>query len=166
MGFQVRFLAGAFIMKKRKIPSWLKYVLYFVVFSFAGSLLEYFYGFLDGTGISYDRFFYHYFQIKIFFIPYYGVIGLILLFFNKYLDKKKIKTIYRGVLNAVVITSWEFVSGLFCLIVLKQRFWDYSEAPLNFLGIVSFPMFLKWILIGYLFAIVYEKLLKKFFNFR
>lgn len=145
-------------MKREKF---VKYLLYFVIFSFLGSLMEYLYGFAGGTGINYDRGLNYFFDIKIFFIPYYGIISLILLFFDKFMEDKKIKILYWGILNAVIITAWEFISGLFCLIVLNERFWDYSNARLNFLGIISVPMFLRWIAIGYLFTFIYKGILKK-----
>ena len=144
------------MIKKIKKNILIKYFFYFILFSLAGSLLEYFSKFIGGTGIAYDKGLYQLLGIKLFFIPFYGFGGLILIFFEKFMDRKKIKFGYRGILNAGVITIWELCGGLFTLLIFGQKFWDYSNHPLNFLGIISLQIFLIWIFIGYLFSFIYR----------
>lgn len=139
-----------------------RYPVYFIIFSFMGSLIEYLYGFIGGTGISYDRALYELFNIKIFFIPFYGLVGLSLVFFEKILTKHKIKIIYQGLLNGLLIISWELIGGLFSIMVFGHGFWDYSKQPLNFYGIISVKMSLLWILTGYLFSFIYRFFIKKY----
>jgi uncharacterized membrane protein len=146
-------------MENRK--KWWKYLILFVIFSFLGSFMEYTYGFIGGVGIFYDKAIYQWFEIKILFIPYYGLSAIILFLFEQFMESKKINIIYHGFLNALIITNWEFFSGLFSLIVFKQRFWNYSNHSFNILGLISFPMFLRWIMVGYIFSLIYYFILRK-----
>jgi uncharacterized membrane protein len=147
--------------KKYKIyKKILIYLSYFILFSLLGSFTEYIFGFMGGRGIAYDQFIYYFFHVKLFFIPFYGLGGLILILFERFMDTKKIKFIYRGLLNAVIITFWELIGGLFSLEILKTRFWDYSTQPFNFMGIISLKMSLYWILLGYVFSFIYRYVIR------
>jgi uncharacterized membrane protein len=118
--------------------------------------MEYLFGFFGGKGIAYDRGLYLLFNVKLFFIPFYGAVGLILIKFEKFFDKKKIKFIYRGFLDAIIILSWELIGGLFSIILFGHSIWDYSNHILNFLGIISLQMFLVWVIVAYLFSLLYR----------
>jgi len=146
-------------MKKGK---WLRYLIYFVIFSLMGSLIEYLFGFFGGTGIAYDRGLYEIFNIKLYFISFYGLVGLSLIFLENFLRKHKIKFIFHGLLNALLIVLWELVGGLFSIATSGHSFWDYSQQPLNFMGIISLPMSLLWIVVGYFFSFIYKFIIKKF----
>jgi uncharacterized membrane protein len=140
----------------------LRYFIYFIIFSFIGSLIEYLYGFIGGTGIAYDRTLYELTNIKIFFISFYGLVCLSLILFEKFLNKKKIKTIYYGLLNGILIVCWELVGGLFSISLFGHNFWDYSKQPFNFYGIISIEMFLFWVLAGYIFSFIYKFIIEKY----
>jgi uncharacterized membrane protein len=146
-------------IKKRKINQYLLYLFYFIIFSFAGSLMEYLFGFVGGRGVAYDKALYLLFNVKLFFIPYYGAAGLILIYFENLFDKKKIKFVYRGFLNAIIILAWELIGGLFSLVIFGQKLWDYSNHFINFFGIISLQMFLLWIVVGYLFSLLYRHII-------
>jgi len=147
---------------KKRLKILIRYSIYFIIFSFIGSLLEYLFRFVEGTGIAYDKGLYELFNVKIFFIPFYGLVGLSLIFFDRFLEKKKIKIFYMGILNGLLIVSWEFVGALFSIVVLGHKVWDYSEHILNFNGMISLQMSFLWILIGYLFALLYKYIIKKY----
>jgi uncharacterized membrane protein len=152
-------------VKKKKVNKLLRYLIYFIIFSFIGSLIEYIFGFFGGTGVAYDRGLFEMFNIKIYFISFYGLVGLSLIFFENLFDKinkQKIKFIYQGLLNGALIVLWELVGGLFSIAVYGHSFWDYSNQPLNFMGIISLPMSLIWILAGYSFSFIYKFVIKKF----
>lgn len=136
------------------------YVTCFIAFSFLGSLMEYLFGFFGGTGFAYNRMVEYFFHIKIYFIPYYGTTSLILLMSERFLDKRKIKFVYRGLLIGIIITIWELISGLFTLSTIGINFWDYSSQPFNFLGVISLKMSLLWVGVGYLFSLIYQYILK------
>ena len=149
--------------KKEEINKFFIYSVYFIIFSFLGSLIEYFFGFFGGAGIAYDKAIYEMFNLKIYFISFYGLVGLSLVFFNNIIEKrkKKIKFIYRGLFNGILIVSWELIGGLFSIFVYGHSFWDYSNHPLNFMGIISLRMALLWIVAGYFFSLIYEFIIKK-----
>lgn len=140
----------------------IRYSIYFIIFSFVGSLVEYFFGFFGGTGVAYYRSLYELFNIKIYFIPFYGIIGIILILFGRIFDKKKISIYYRGFLNGLLIIAWELIGGLFTIIVFGHNMWNYTEHLLNFKGIISVQMSLLWIAAGYVFSWVYEYAIKRF----
>jgi len=150
--------------KKYKYHNFLKYVLLIIIFSFAGALLELLWSYiLTGNVDIFDKGIFYYFGWKIFFIPFYGVAGLILIFFEKLMDKRKvkIKLRYKGLLIGLFINIFELVTGLFCLLILKHQFWNYSNLPFNFLGIISIPTAINWVIIGYLFTLLYHFVIKK-----
>jgi uncharacterized membrane protein len=150
--------------KKARKNKLLKYFIYFIIFSFMGSLIEYLFGFFGGTGIAFDKALYEMFNIKFYFIPFYGIVGLTLIFFENFfekINKHKIKFIYQGLLNGIVIVSWELVGGLFSIFIYGHNFWDYSNQSLNFMGIISLQMSLLWVVMGYFFSFIYQILIKK-----
>ncbi len=149
-------------MKKRNLKILVKYIIYFIIFSFIGSLIEYLFGFLGGRGIAYDRGLYELFNIKIFFIPFYGLVSLILILFDKILDKKNVKFVYRGILNGLLIVSWELIGALFSIAVFGHKLWDYSNHTINLNGMISLQMSFLWIIAGYLFALLYRYIIKKY----
>lgn len=139
-----------------------RYFFYFVIFSLIGPLIEW--SFYFGKGILYDQGIYHLFGIKLAFIPFYGLGGLILIILDQFLEAKKIKFIYWGLLNGVFSVLWELIGGLFTLFVFNERFWDYSNQSFNFRGIISLRMFLVWTLMGYFFSVIYRGIISKNFK--
>ncbi|MDD5012472.1 MAG: hypothetical protein PHQ66_02400 [Candidatus Nanoarchaeia archaeon] len=146
-------------MKEKRNFNFVMYIFYFIAFSFLGSLMEYLFGLVGGRGIAYDKGLFELLNLKLYFIPYYGFVGVILIFFEKLLEKKKVKFVYWGILNAVIILAWELIGGLFSLIVFGHKLWDYSNHFLNFMGIISLQMFLIWIVLGYLFSFLYRHII-------
>ncbi|VVB83839.1 Putative ABC-transporter type IV [uncultured archaeon] len=141
---------------KRRIKIFTLYFFYFIVFSFVGSLIEHLSILIGGEGIDYDKLIYQWFNVKIYFISFYGVGALLMIFLGQLMDRKKVKFLYRGFFNSLIIVIWEFIGGLFCLFVLGERLWDYSREPFNFMGIVSLQIFLIWLVLGYIFSIIYR----------
>ncbi|MCK5043996.1 hypothetical protein KAR52_03285 [Candidatus Pacearchaeota archaeon] len=151
-----------------KIKNWWKklgkYSIYFVIFSFLGALLEYLFGLIMGNPVFYFRSLYLITGLKIPFIPFYGGVFLILILFQNFLSKKKIPFYSWGLLNTILIISWELLWGLIGLYIFKRLIWDYSTHILNFMGIISLPMFLLWVAGGYVFSLIYvcvNKVLRK-----
>jgi uncharacterized membrane protein len=151
--------------KKVRKNKLLKYFIYFIIFSFLGSIIESLFGFFGGTGIAYDRGLFEMFNIKIYFISFYGLVGLSLIFLENFFEKRnkhKIKIIYQGLLNALLIVLWELIGGLFSIATSGHAFWDYSKQPFNFLGIISLQMSLIWIVVGYFFSLIYKFIIRRF----
>jgi len=150
-------------MKKRLFNC----LLIFFIFSFLGAVIEFCFGSLFGGGIFYDKTIYILFNIKIPFIPIYGLGGILLVLVGNFLDKKRISLWCRGLINGIVVTLFELLGGVISLIVLNRNLWDYSNHFLNLNGMISFPMFVLWIMGGYIFSFIYlgfagNKKLKKF----
>jgi uncharacterized membrane protein len=124
-----------------------------------GFVAEYAFTFLKGSPILYGKGLYFIFNVKLPFNPIYGFGVLLLIFLQKIYGKMKF--LYKGILNGVVIISLELISGLFFLLVMNHRIWDYSSHSFNLLGIISLPQSIWWISIGYIFAIIYPILEKK-----
>lgn len=92
--------------------------------------------------------------------PSMGVLGgicLIAIWFISYYLRDEARFI-RAFFCALIITSLEFISGVFLNIVLKLNVWDYSQIPLNFIGQVCLPYSLLWFLLSYFVIYIMEKL--------
>ena len=50
----------------------------------------------------------------------------------------------KCLVGMLIITGIELVFGLVFNIILKERVWDYSSVPLNFLGQICVPFSLLW----------------------
>jgi len=147
-------------MKKQTKFKIIEYSLIFIIFSFLGSLIEYLSHFIGGSGIAYDKSIFLITGLKIFFIPFYGLVGIILFYSEKLMDKIKTKFIYRGIIHGITITLLELIFGYFGFLIFKTKIWNYSNQFLNFEGYISAGMFLIWSLAGYIFSVLYL-LLKK-----
>lgn len=148
----------------KRIKIILRFIIYFIIFSFVGAFIEFCSRFIGGKGIYYDQGLNIFFGHKIPFIPVYGIGGAILVLVQDYLLEKKVNHILFGFVNGVVITIIELISGYFSLFVFGKIFWSYSKQLFNFEGIISFPMFILWVLVGYIFSIIYILIIKKFEN--
>lgn len=90
------------------------------------------------------------------YIPLYGV-GLCLLFLLASLEGYIPMThpIWKKVtlfaIMAVCMTVLEYITGLFCLKVLKVRLWDYSKVRWNLQGIICPRFSLYWAILGALY---------------
>jgi len=152
-------------MGKKNKRDLFRYIIYFIIFSFIGSLIEYSFKFFGGAGIAYDQGLYKLLNIKLYFIPLYGLVGLSLVLLENFLEKlkkPKIKFVYFGLFNALIIILWELIAGLACIFAFGYVFWDYSGYFLDFMGIISLQVSLLWVVIGYLFSFIYEFIIKKY----
>lgn len=133
-----------------------KYSIIFIIFSFLGALLEFlFTKFTNQELFYFDRTFFLLTGIRIPFIPFYGALFVILIALQGFLLRNKIKLIYIGLINGLVMTLWELVWGIVGLKIFNRLLWDYSLQPLNFMGIISLPMSILWIISGYVLAFTY-----------
>ena len=130
----------------------IRYILYFVSFSFIGLIFEYLLG-----SVFYSKGIYGLFHIKIPLLFFYGFGFLILVYFEKYIYSKKASIYFKGLINGLIIISYELFGGLVSILVFGNNLWDYSNHILNFMGIISLPASLIWITSGYLFTIFYQK---------
>lgn len=133
-----------------------KYLIMFIAFSFLGAFVESMFGLISGGHVFfYWRSLYLVTSLKIPFIPFYGIIFLLLFQFQEYLNKKNVPFVYWGILNAFLILFYEFIFGVIGLLIFNKLIWDYSTHIFNFMGVISLSMFLLWIVGGYVFSLIY-----------
>jgi len=74
-----------------------------------------------------------------------GFLGVIVGGFNQLnWVRKTFNVFWQSIVGATVITSIEFLSGLFLNVLCGFNIWDYSSFPLNILGQVCLPMSFVW----------------------
>jgi len=136
----------------------LNYVLAFFIFAFLGFGLEYFMSLiLDIPTYLYGQSLFLIFETKLPFLPIYGFGGVIILMLTKYLIDKKLNLLLIGFINGAILTIVELIGGFICIGLFGYNLWDYSSHLLNYQGIISLPVFIFWIIIGYIFALIYYK---------
>lgn len=54
----------------------------------------------------------------------------------------------QALLGSVIITIFEFITGLIVNVWLGLNVWDYSNLPLNIMGQISLPFTLLWVLLA------------------
>lgn len=58
--------------------------------------------------------------------------------------------ILKMLLSAIIITSLEFITGMFLNVLLRLDIWDYSNIPLNLYGQICLPFFVAWFFLSLL----------------
>lgn len=129
----------------------IKYSLVFVIFSFLGSLIEFISSIIFG-GVAYDKMIYLLTNLKVFFIPFYGIVGMIIFSFENLMSKYKFPIYFKGIINGLTITLLELIFGFLGFLIFKVKFWDYSNQFLNLGGYISLEMFLLWSVMGLIFS--------------
>lgn len=130
-------------MKKSEIL--LKYLFLFMLACIIGRIYEFDLIISEGT-LNYLRFFPTALYTFIFSLPY-GIAGLILYkianLLNK-LDFTKNKTLLKILICVAVINLIELVTGLIAFKISGNMPWDYSHHFLNFMGLISIPITVRW----------------------
>ena len=155
---------GALVLKedsksKNKLSKFYTYLLYFLIFSFVGWLMETAYSFYELGHFTKRGFLYGPL------CPIYGWGALILImFFNKY----KGKSIKLFVYAAIVFSAFEYLVGYGMDALFSAKWWDYTNEFMNLNGRISIFYSFVWGLIAILFInFVYpffEKVLNKLFS--
>jgi len=142
-------------MKQEKV---LYYLNIFFIFSILGHILENFvYSHVD-SGILYG-----------FWTPIYGTGVLLILFINNVLKKLKINKyifpIILFILNAVLLSTLEYIGGTVIEFLFGRVFWDYSSDTFHIGKYTSLKMCLLWgissILLIYILMPLLNKIVKK-----
>lgn len=141
---------------KNKLSKFYTYILYFLIFSFLGWLMETAYSFYELGHFTKRGFLYGPL------CPIYGWGALILiLFFNKY----KGKNIKLFVYAAIVCSAFEYLVGYGMDALFSTKWWDYTNEFMNLNGRISIFYSFAWGVIAILFInFVYpffEKVLNK-----
>jgi uncharacterized membrane protein len=89
------------------------------------------------------------FLISVPIAPIYGFGVLILMFLSIYISEYNI--FVQILIIGIVLTLFEYISGVLMLKIVKRRAWDYRKKFLNLQGHVDFVHFVYWAVLGYLF---------------
>lgn len=138
----------------------IKYSIVFITFSLLGSLIEFISSLIFGKGVAYDQTIYLITGLKVFFIPFYGIVGMVIFSFENLMSKYKFPIYVKGIINGSTITILELIFGFLGFIIFKVRFWDYSNQFLNLRGYISIGMFLLWSIMGFIFSLIYSSIKK------
>ena len=116
------------------------------LFGLCGTVIESLGYSLEHKKLTYrgDKFFWN-FPSK----PIYAIGGLLLYFSIKF---TKASPWYAVVLiSTIIVIIWEFLCGLFCTHILKERFWDYSRRNLNLQGHICLWSAKWWLIFSSIF---------------
>ena len=62
----------------------------------------------------------------------------------------------KALIGAVIITTMELTVGLVVNKMFNFAVWDYTNTPINFLGIISLPFCICWYAISYVILKVFK----------
>lgn len=133
------------------------YILYFLVFSFIGWIIDSGYRSLHDKKITNAGYFR---QLPI--CPIYGFGGIILVTLFKFFKNENLFLTF--IIAAITMVLVEYVGGLFCDKILNQRLWNYSNSKFNLHGHISLLQSFFWtilVIIFYFFflpqVLIFEK---------
>lgn len=85
---------------------------------------------------------------SIYMFPIGAFLGVVLGLLNEKKVIAKLPVIVQALLGAAIITGVELLTGFVLNIVFGLNLWDYSHEPLNYLGQISLPHSIGWIIIS------------------
>lgn len=121
----------------------LLYILtYFILYSFAGWLLESISKTIAQKKLVNSGF------LKGPICPIYGFGALIMLLSLEFLKQKPILLFLAAF---IVLSVWEYIVGVFLEKVFKTKYWDYSHVKFNFQGRICLKNSIYWGILGLIF---------------
>lgn len=124
----------------------IKYIFIFLVASAIGRFYEFYLVLGEGT-LNY----YHYFPTSIYTLIFalpYGIAIMLIYFAFKFLDEYKIKSFALRVITGTgLIILAELVTGLIGIKIAGVMPWDYTDHILNYKGLISLPISIRWIIL-------------------
>lgn len=84
------------------------------------------------------------------FCPIYAFGALILIWFGPFL--MELPLVVEGLMYGVVLSSFEYVGGVFSERTFKVRFWDYSHRRFHLHGHTDLEHFFLWVIGGMAFV--------------
>jgi len=119
-------------------------IIYFLIFSFVGWIVD-----STSSSLVRKKFVNSGYFRTLPLCPLYGIGGVILFIFVKYTSLPNITAIIMGTLITVAV---EYLGGVFCVNILEERLWDYSQNTLHVHGHIDLTHSFLW---GILVAIFY-----------
>jgi len=130
------------------------YIIYFLFFSMIGWILDSAYSSFDKKRFINSGYFW---ELPL--CPIYGFGGVALILLATYLQRYPF--VITIIISALALTLIEYIGGVFCVIVLKERLWDYSHRKWNLHGHIDVFHGICWILLTiifyfFLYSVIYE----------
>lgn len=120
------------------------YIVLFVIFSFIGFITDSIYCSIEARKFKRSGYV-SYLPL----CPLYGFGGLVLFSLQKYFGQFPWYFVYPVALILILLV--EYVGGIYCVKVVKERLWDYSKLPFNLEGHISIFHGTYWLFIIGLF---------------
>jgi len=120
------------------------YILYFIFFSMIGWILDSAYSSFDKKRFINSGYFW---ELPL--CPIYGFGGVALILLTQYLQGYPF--IIAIIVSALMLTTLEYAGGIFCIVVLKERLWDYSHRKWNFHGHIDVFHAICWVILTIIF---------------
>lgn len=120
------------------------YIIYFLIFSFIGWIIDSSYQSIRSGKLVNSGYF-----PSLPLCPVYGVGGTLLIYL--FMTIRSIPLFSLIILGAIAMTVVEYIGGVFCVHVLKERLWDYRHMKLNIHGHVNILHSLYWTLLVIIF---------------
>ena len=117
------------------------HIIYFLVFSFLGWIIDSLYcRVIEKKQHTVSGYFKH-----LPLCPMYGVGGVaLLLTIHSY---SYLSWYYLLIIGTGLISLIEYLGGVFCVTILKERLWDYSNRKLHFQGHIDFLHSFFWLIL-------------------
>jgi len=113
------------------------YLIYFLVFSFLGWILDFWYTSIKKKKLASSAY------LNIPLCPLYGFGGIALVLLFTYLILPWTTLI---AISLIMIISIEYIGGVFCEKFLKVRVWNYSFSKINFKGYIDLKHSFYWLI--------------------
>ena len=118
----------------------LKYISYFIIYSFIGCLLETFFGLIT-KGVVESR-------QSFLFGPFCIIYGIGAILIIRFLSKYKNQTLKLFLFSCIIGTVTEFLMSYFCEKIFHFKWWDYSGMQLNINGRTCLYFSVMWGILG------------------
>ena len=131
-------------------------ILYFIIYSFFGWILESVYKTLLEKKFVNSGFLYGPF------CPIYGIGAIIMLLFLSYFANN---IILLFLVSVVILSIWEYIVGWMLEMAFNIKYWDYSQNKFNFQGRICLRQSITWGLLGVAFITIIHPLITEILVF-
>ena len=135
------------------------YVLYFIIYSFLGWLLESIYASIN------ERKFINRGFLTGFFCPIYGYGAILIIqtstWINFIFEDYLVALIFDILFSIILVTLLEFVTGLALEKIFKCKWWDYSKNAFNLKGYICLKTSLLWGVMAFILIQVVHPFISK-----
>lgn len=152
-------------IRPEKIDIWREirwYFSIFIIFSCAGWIYEQIVAVISGRHMEFELFWKMYFGVNLPFLQIYGIGAVIVFLASRIMDRMETKNLVsRCIAQGIILSIFEFLSGVFCLAVFHVRFWDYSDKFMNIGGHVCLLSVFAWFMFSMIFEMIRKFVYKK-----